>query len=275
MVICVKEKQKSNRPKQHSQKSSKKCQSRESLRLQESKDGEGQNDVLVVENDVEKRTVDLQPPAVIVNEAQCPEPVHEKADPRAGCAYHLSESLLADFGDYSLRHAFLGKPREIVSPGIIQVVIQKHRWKQAELEGEARSELLEDLPRAEVLFVGVGANQIEVDLIGEGLGEEVSPAGERFQVKELVFDEAMNGFDIALEGVSGGRNTGVLAVAQSGGETGRVTPTIVTANELTTVIGLPDEVPQRDAAAVEMLLHAGGKQGAGGGGAALSEGPEE
>jgi hypothetical protein len=107
----------------------------------------------------------------------------------------------------------LGKPREIVSPGIVQVVIQKHRRKQAELEGEARSELFEDLPGAEVLFVGVGANQIEVELIGEGLGEEVGAAGKGFQVEELVFDEAVKGFDIALESVSGGRNAGVLAVA--------------------------------------------------------------
>jgi hypothetical protein len=46
--------------------------------------------------------VDLQPALVIVNEAQCPELVHEMAHPRAGCAYHLRESLLTDFGDYSL-----------------------------------------------------------------------------------------------------------------------------------------------------------------------------
>jgi len=48
----------------------------------------------------------------------------------------------------------LGKPREIVSPGVIQVIIQEDRWKQAELEGPARLELFDDLPRSEVLFVG-------------------------------------------------------------------------------------------------------------------------
>jgi hypothetical protein len=53
--------------------------------------------------------VDLQPALVIVNEAQCAELVHEMADPRAGCAYHLRESLLTDFGDYSLGCAFLAE----------------------------------------------------------------------------------------------------------------------------------------------------------------------
>ena len=64
---------------------------------------------LVVENNVEKRTVDLQPAPVIVNEAQFPEIVHEMANPRAGCAHHLGEGLLTDRGDYSLGHAFLAK----------------------------------------------------------------------------------------------------------------------------------------------------------------------
>lgn len=73
--------------------------------------------------------------------------------------------------------------------------------------------MLDDLPGSEVLLVGVGAGEVEVELIGETFGEEVAAAGERFQVEELVFDEAMNGFDVALEGVGGGRNADVLAVA--------------------------------------------------------------
>jgi hypothetical protein len=56
------------------------------------------------------------------------------------------------------------------------------------LERGARFEILDDLPGAEVLFVGVGANQVEVELIGESLGKEVAAAVERFQVEELVFD---------------------------------------------------------------------------------------
>ena len=74
-------------------------------------------------------------------------------------------------------------------------------------------DLLDDLPRAEVLFVEVGANEVEVELVGESFRQEIAATGERFQVKELIFDEAMNGFHIALKGVSSGRNANVLAVA--------------------------------------------------------------
>jgi hypothetical protein len=104
-------------------------------------------------------------------------------------------------------------PRHIVSPGVVQVVIQEDGWKQAELERPAGLELLDDLPGAEVLFVGVGADEVEVELIGKGFGEEVSAPGKRFQVEEFVFDEAVNSFYVALKGVGGGRDAEVLAVA--------------------------------------------------------------
>ena len=81
------------------------------------------------------------------------------------------------------------------------------------MERPTRLELLDDLPGAEVLFVGIGTNEVEVELVGKGFGEEVAATVERFQVEELIFDEAVNGFDIALEGVSSGRNANVLAVA--------------------------------------------------------------
>ena len=47
------------------------------------------------------------------------------------------------------------------------------------------------------------------------------------------------------------------------------------ANELAAVVGLPDQVAERDATALEMLLDAGGEDSAGGSGAALSEGPKQ
>src|SRR5580658_757949 len=53
--------------------------------------------------------MNLHPALVIIDEAQCPEPVHKKADPRAGCAHHLCQSFLTDFGDYSLGHAILAE----------------------------------------------------------------------------------------------------------------------------------------------------------------------
>jgi hypothetical protein len=74
-------------------------------------------------------------------------------------------------------------------------------------------ELLDDLPGAEVLFVGIGANKVEVELVGKGFGKEVAAPGERFQVEELIFDEAVNGFNITLKGMSSRRNANVLAVA--------------------------------------------------------------
>ena len=52
--------------------------------------------------------MNLQPaPAIIVNEAQRSKPIHEKTDPRPGCADHLGEGLLTDLGDYNLGHTFL------------------------------------------------------------------------------------------------------------------------------------------------------------------------
>src|SRR4029077_2990805 len=44
----------------------------------------------------------------------------------------------------------LGKPREIVSPRVVQVIVQKDGRKQAELERPAGLKLLNDLPWAEV-----------------------------------------------------------------------------------------------------------------------------
>jgi hypothetical protein len=63
---------------------------------------------LVVQDDIQQRGVDLQP-AVVVNKAQFSEPVHEEADPLAGCAHHLCQHLLTDLGNYPLPFSFLAK----------------------------------------------------------------------------------------------------------------------------------------------------------------------
>jgi len=65
-------------------------------------------------------------------------------------------------------------PRDIVSPRVVQVIIQENRGKQAEMERPAGLELLDDLPGAEVLFVGVGTDEVEVELVGKSFGEKVS-----------------------------------------------------------------------------------------------------
>jgi hypothetical protein len=129
----------------------------------------------------------------------------------------------------------LGIARYIVSPGVIEVIIQKHGWKQAELERGARSEPLDDLSRTLIFFVRVGSGEVEVELIGLRLGQEFTTTSEGFQIEELIFDQAMHGFHIALEGVRRGRDAQMLAIAQSGGETGAMTVRIVAADEFAAV----------------------------------------
>jgi len=115
-------------------------------------------------------------------------------------------------------------------------------------------------------LVEIGPRQVEIELVGTDLGEEISTAGERFQVKELVFFQAVNGFDIALEGVRSGRDADMLTIAEGFGEI---------AFEFTTVVGLPDQIAQRDAVAIQVLLDARSENGAGCGAAFLGKGPEQ
>ena len=46
---------------------------------------------------------------VIINEAQFPKPVHEKANPRAAGAHHFRQSFLTEFGDSNLRLSILAE----------------------------------------------------------------------------------------------------------------------------------------------------------------------
>src|SRR5260370_10375388 len=76
----------------------------------------------------------------------------------------------------------------------------------------------------------------------------------------------MDGLDIALVGVRGGRDADVLGVAKSFGEC---------TFELAAVVGLPDQIAERDAVAVQMLRGAPGRHGSGRGATTFGEGPEE
>jgi hypothetical protein len=81
-------------------------------------------------------------------------------------------------------------------------------------------------------------------------GQELATTGEGFQVEELVFDQAVDGFHVALVGVSGGRDAHVLTVPQSGREAGARPCAVLPTDELAAVVGLPDQVAERDAPAV-------------------------
>ena len=62
----------------------------------------------VVQNDAEKTAVDGEP-AVVINESQLFELVHEMADSRPGGAHHLRQALLIDFGKDRFSAALFAK----------------------------------------------------------------------------------------------------------------------------------------------------------------------
>src|SRR5450755_3688439 len=66
---------------------------------------------LFLQKDVEKSVVDADL-AVVFDEAQFSEAIHEKTDSGPGGADHLSQEFLADFGNYRLGFAFLAELRE-------------------------------------------------------------------------------------------------------------------------------------------------------------------
>ena len=61
--------------------------------------------------------------------------------------------------------------------------------------------LADKLPRGLILFSGVFSGQVEEPLIGVGLGEEVISIAESFESEELIFHQAVNGFDVGLKSV--------------------------------------------------------------------------
>lgn len=58
-----------------------------------------------MKNDVQERAVDAQR-AVVLNESEFAETIHEKAHPRSGGADHFRQRLLAYFGDDQLGSSF-------------------------------------------------------------------------------------------------------------------------------------------------------------------------
>src|SRR5208282_4976858 len=76
----------------------------------------------------------------------------------------------------------------------------------------------------------------------------------------------MNSLHVALVSMRGRRDAHVLAVSECFGKV---------AFELPTVVGLPDQIAERDAIAVQVLLDPGGEDGAGRSRTLLRKGPEQ
>jgi len=98
----------------------------------------------------------------------------------------------------------------LVSRQCLETIIEEEGRKPADLEGEVWGERVDDLPWGKTSLVRIGTSPVEVELVEGSFGQEVSAAGEGFQVEELVFDQAVDSFDIGLIGVGAGRDAFVL-----------------------------------------------------------------
>jgi hypothetical protein len=61
---------------------------------------------LLVQDNTQERSIDLKA-AVVLDESQLPEFVHEEVNPWACCADHLRQRFLRHFGEHSVRLVFL------------------------------------------------------------------------------------------------------------------------------------------------------------------------
>ena len=68
---------------------------------------------------------------VVVDKAELPESVHEKADPRTGRPHHLRQSLLTKSGDRHFGHSFFSElrhqqenPRQPLFAGVEKLIDQ-------------------------------------------------------------------------------------------------------------------------------------------------------
>ena len=123
----------------------------------------------------------------------------------------------------------------------VETIIEEDGRKQADFEWQAGVELLDDLPWRTASFVRVGTSQVEVELIEGGFGEELGAGAKGFQVVELVFDEAMDSFHIALVGMSGRGDALALRaeVSDGAGEVRARAVGLKLAEEFAAVVGLP------------------------------------
>ena len=114
--------------------------------------------------------------------------------------------------------------------------------------------------------MGIGPRQIEVQLIGVHLGEEITATREIFQIEKFIFFEAMHRFHIALIGMRSRWDAHMLTIAECCGEC---------ALEFAAVVGLPNQIAQRDPVTIQMLLNARSENGTGRRAAFFGEGPKQ
>jgi hypothetical protein len=74
--------------------------------------------------------------------------------------------------------------------------------------------------------------------------------------------------------VRGGRDAHVLTIPHLGRKSRELSIFIMAADELRAVVGLPDQIAKGNAEAIQVLLDASGKDGAGGCRAPFGERPE-
>jgi hypothetical protein len=100
--------------------------------------------------------------SVIINEAQFPKPVHEKANPRAACAHHLRQSFLTEFGDSNLGLSILAEARQ-----------QEQKASQSFLTGIEKlvNQVLfvSDVPRQQIRHEHIGKRVFPVKHFHHGL----------------------------------------------------------------------------------------------------------
>ena len=82
---------------------------------------------------------------------------------------------------------------------------------------ELGSTATNDLERSLPFLAAIVAGQIEVLPVGGGFGPELGAILKVFAIKELIFDEPMHGFDIALPGI---RSRGDVAMVAAEGSHG-------------------------------------------------------
>src|SRR5713101_3653078 len=71
---------------------------------------------------------------------------------------------------------------------------------------------MNDLPWCLVFLVTILSGDVEPKIVSCGFGQKVSPRTEVFDFIELIFDQAVHGFDVGLPAV-GARRDGVMTEA--------------------------------------------------------------